>query len=630
MSRQQTGFESQSSGRMAGLILIVLVLAACGAAGEGTTTSDNGTAATGGAAPAKGGTLLLASESDVCAAFDPQKAYCSVNWAFQRVMARTLLSNNGMAALDGGTELHPDLAAEMPEISEDELTWIFKIKPGIMYGPPLEGVEVTAPDFIRAMMREADPNASRGGYRPYYNVIEGFEEFSDGKADTISGMTAPDDSTLVIKLTEPLGDLGYRMAMAAAAPIPPNPDDPDAPLGIAEGHTKDFGRFQVATGPYMFEGSENLDFSVPADEQTPVSGYSPDRSISLVRNPSWDAATDELRPAYVDAIQMDIGATVEDIANKVDAGDIDAGFNADQTPEQLQRYQNDPTLEPRLHVTATDTTAYAVFNLAQPPFDDIYVRKAVNLVIDKEAWRRAGGGDILGEVATHIIPNGLTGQQNADYAPFGTPNNQGDLDAAKEMMKQSKYDTDGDGVCDDPVCEGILTVAYQAEPRPKQVAIIADGMKDLGLTLDTKFVGFYTMYDQCEDPNNHVAFCPTVAWGRDYPDAYTFAPPLFGKDFLEGTNLNLAGATPEQLKKWGYTVDSVPDADPKMDECAKLEGDPRVTCYAELDRYLMEEITPWVPLRFSNWVDIVSERLTNYQQDTWADMMSLDHVAVNG
>ena len=60
----------------------------------------------------------------------------------------------------------------------------------------------------------------------------------------------------------------------------------------------------VASGPYMFEGSDQLDFSVPADEQEPVAGYIPGRSIMMVRNPSWDASTDDLRPAYVDRIEI--------------------------------------------------------------------------------------------------------------------------------------------------------------------------------------------------------------------------------------------------------------------------------------------------------------------------------------
>ena len=79
----------------------------------------------------------------------------------------------------------------------------------------------------------------------------------------------------------------------------------------------------VATGPYQFLGSENLDFSLPADEQTPVAGYEPGKSIQLVRNPNYDPATDGLRPAYPDGFNVSIGGDNNDLYNKVQAGELD-------------------------------------------------------------------------------------------------------------------------------------------------------------------------------------------------------------------------------------------------------------------------------------------------------------------
>ena len=88
--------------------------------------------------------------------------------------------------------------------------------------------------------------------------------------------------------------------MPAAAPIPPLPGDPKARLGIATGHDDNFGRFLVGTAPYMFEGTDLLDFSLPPDDQEPVSGCDVGRSIAdrhlhpplgrraaLVVGPSW-------------------------------------------------------------------------------------------------------------------------------------------------------------------------------------------------------------------------------------------------------------------------------------------------------------------------------------------------------
>ncbi len=241
-----------------------------------------------------------------------------------------------------GVRSSPTSPPRSRRVSADGLTYTFTIKPGIKYAPPLQDVQVTAQDFIRAIEREADPKASSGGYPFYYSVIEGFDDYGAGKADSITGLSAPDDQTLVVKITEPAGDLPWRFAMPATAPIPPNPADPNAVLGVADGHTTNYGRFIVGTGPYMFEGSESLDFSVPAKDQQPVAGYVPGRQIVLVRNPSYDPATDGLRPAYPDRIEATIGGDVADLYNKVDTGEVD--YVADIAPPAnvLQEYATNP------------------------------------------------------------------------------------------------------------------------------------------------------------------------------------------------------------------------------------------------------------------------------------------------
>ena len=198
---------------------VAVIGAACGG-GSGSGTDSPGADA----APKAGGTLHLALISDVQDAFDPQKEYYSVSWEYYRCcLLRTLLSYNGQTTDQGGSELHPDLAADMPTISDDGLTWTFTLKPGIHYGPPLQDVIVTSHDFVRALEREACSRCNVGGYSFYYSAIEGFDEFAAGDADSISGLETPDDSTFVVTLTDPTGDLGYRLAMPAAAPIPPLP-----------------------------------------------------------------------------------------------------------------------------------------------------------------------------------------------------------------------------------------------------------------------------------------------------------------------------------------------------------------------------------------------------------------------
>jgi peptide/nickel transport system substrate-binding protein len=606
-----------------------LVAAACGGDDEGGTgaTGATATGATGELQP--GGTVELAMLGDVSAAFDPQKEYYSVTWAWYRCcLLRTLLSYTGRTTAEGGADLQPDIASALPEISSDGLTYTFTLKSDVQYGDPFGDVSVTSGDIVRALERESDPDASVGGYNFYYNVIDGFEDFGAGKADSIKGLETPDDSTLVVTLTEPAGYLPYLFSMHASAPIPPNGD---APLGAAEGHTRDYGRFLVATGPYQFLGSENLDFSVPADEQTPVAGYVPGRSVQLVRNPNYDPATDGLRPAYPDGFNISIGGDNNDLYNKVQAGELDGVVDGIVPPNVLRSYSTDPTLQPLLHINPSDASRYVSFNLAEPPFDDVHIRKAFNLALDKAGMRTFRGGESVGEIAGHIMVNSLQNNLLADYDPYATPNSAGDVTAAQAEIAQSKYDTDGDGVCDAPECSNILAATDEADPYPDQAALIQQNMEPLGLTFDVKSFERTTMYAKCNEPEAHVAACLGPGWGKDFPDGYTFADPLFGSAgiFPSCCNYQLVGASPELLSKAGYDVTEVPSVDDQIAEANSQTGDARFQAWADLDTTLMEQIVPQAPYLFDNNVDITSARIINYSFDQFSGLAAYDQYAIS-
>ncbi|MGZ4124680.1 MAG: ABC transporter substrate-binding protein, partial [Actinomycetota bacterium] len=298
--------------------VLAIAAVACNGGGGGGASSNATGAPTG--SPEPGGTLLVESNANVATSgFDYQSEYWQLSFQIYRCcLARTLMSYNGLPADQDGTKVFPDLADGEPQVSSDQMTWTFKIKQGIHYAPPLQDVELTADDFVRTINREASPNIA-AGYAFYYTDIQGFSDVQSGKAKTVSGVKALDKYTLQIQLTKPAGDLPYRMALAAMSPLPPNPSDPKAPFGIAEGHNDDFGRFFVGTGPYMIEGQDQLDFSQPADKQQPISGYDPGKHMSLVRNPSWQASTDNLRPAYLDGIDitMSLGAEGAVLEKKV-------------------------------------------------------------------------------------------------------------------------------------------------------------------------------------------------------------------------------------------------------------------------------------------------------------------------
>jgi peptide/nickel transport system substrate-binding protein len=612
---------------VAGLSVMLVIAGAC-------TNPEPASEKTSGPRVERGGTLrvgipeLSLSTPDP---LDPQRFFSPDSWALLRCcLLRNLFSYPGRPTEDGGSELRPDLAASMPEVSRDGLTWTVRLKEGLHYAPPFQDAEIVAQDFIRALERAGDKEAlpDGAGFELYYSAIEGFDEFRAGDADSIAGVEAPDDHTLVVHLNEPAGDFAHRLAMTATAPIPD---------GAAEGHDADYGRFLVASGPYMLEGSEDMDFSLPPNEQVPASGLGPE-SITLVRNPAWDPATDALRPAYVDRIEITLGrsndqGSLRKMSRQVDAGALDLLVNGGPWPQapvrQLRAYQGDPELRDRVFVNSNDSVWYVSINTAAPPFDDLHVRKALNLVVDKAALRELAGGPLAGRIAAHIVPDSLTSNLLLDYDPYATPGHRGDVAAARAEMARSGYDRDGDGRCDGPSCTGAVALAFDDEPWTDQGAVVRENLEEIGIEVDLQLLDQETVFGKLHDPSSKVALGIGIGWARDFINGSNFFIPLFDRASITGgNNISLLGATREQLREWGYDVNSVPSIDDKIKECLPLVGIEQVQCWAEADQILMEEVVPWVPYLSESYVRTVSDRVESYSFDQFTTSPALERIVL--
>src|SRR4029450_10954255 len=211
--------------------------------------------------------------------------------------------------------------------------------------------------------------------------IEGVREFADGRASTIGGLEMPDPYTLRVHLTEITNDLGYRFALPATAPTPPSPADSSARFGAAEGHDDGYGRFLASSGPYMIEGAQELDPSLPPGAQRPVTGLVAGESLTLVRNPSWSRQTDELRQAHVDRLEVRV-VRLSEAWRAIDHGTLDVIYNGAPSPEQLERYESDPELRDRVFRETCNFVAFVSMRLVAAPFDDVHVRRAANYALD--------------------------------------------------------------------------------------------------------------------------------------------------------------------------------------------------------------------------------------------------------
>jgi peptide/nickel transport system substrate-binding protein len=559
--------------------------------------------------PLTGGTLRVAVVANGTEAV-PGAAYYdpAIVWSFSPLyrccLLRTLLSYNGRPIEEGGAELRPDLAADLPHVSADGLTWTFRLKPDIRYAPPLDERVIESADFVTALeyaVRYGDPY-------PMDDIV-GVAEYRDGAVDTIAGLEAPDPTTLVIHLVAPASDLGNRMATSAAAPIPAE--------ALAGREEQGYAGFVVASGPYMYEGAESLDLSDPDAE--PIWSGREGSPVVLVPNPSWDRASDRLRGAYVDRIEVSLAPDPASAAALVDAGDADV-MGEPAPLDILERYRNDPALEGRVFTQSAGRVQYLPLNIAQPPFDDVHVRRAVNLVLDRAAavaaLEEARGQPFV--VANHAFPDNLLSNLLLRYAPYASSDDRGDLRAAQDEIRESTYDRDEDGSCDAAACDDV-PVAVVPETEALFDLVAAD-LAEIGISIVPTDRDIF-------DPREHVAAIVGIGWGVDLPTATNFAGLLLGGGLPgEEANVSLLGATPEQLAAWGYEVADVPTIDASVEACVASVGSAGFECWAEIDQLVMERVVAWAPIGFaiSGW--ITSDRVAAFSADANSVTPALDQI----
>jgi peptide/nickel transport system substrate-binding protein len=364
-------------------------------------------------------------------------------------------------------------------------------------------------------------------------------------------------------------------------------------------------------------------------------------SYVFVRNPQWNPDTDDLRTAYVDQIEITVGGEVQDNLDKVEVGDVDWCIDCGATSATLEKYSTTPELQEgpanfgRINIHPSDALAYTGLNVFQAPFDDVHVRKAVNWALDKEAMWRLVGGPPSGEIAGHFIPPGMMAGLNADYDPFATTDNRGDPTKAMEEMGQSKYDTDGDGVCDDPSCTVTALAVTNDQDAIKALEIMDKSFEPIGITLDIKTLSYNALVGKCSTLADHTAFCQ-AGWGKDYPSPYTFFFPLLDGG-ENGSNYSFMGATSADLEAAGYSgfeTDGdlgAPNITQDIVDCRSLPiGSEQDECWAALDRKVTEEIASQIPRRFPNDIDVLAERIVNYSYDQFTGVGAVDQIAVSG
>ena len=200
-------------------------------------------------------------------------------------------------------------------------------------------------------------------------------------------------------------------------------------------------------------------------------------------------------------------------------------------------------------------------------------------------------------------------------------------------MRQSRYDTDGDGLCDAAACSGVLLVTQSDAPWKTMAPVIAASAARIGIDLDVRAAPASASYDLTSAPGREVPFAANGGWFKDYADPIGFMVLFDSRTILPAGNNNwsLVGLTAPQAKELGiaYPAGGVPSVDADIDRCSALAGQPRADCWLALDKRLTEDVVPWVPYLDASNIDLIGPAVTAYDYDQFSGEAALARAAVD-
>lgn len=330
----------------------------------------------------------------------------------------------------GSMELTPGLAANW-EADVDGLSYTFSLRPGLTFhdGTPLDARAV-AWNFAR-WMDPKDPH--RTDFKAWYEhfgagqPVEGVELPSG----LVQRVEALDERSVRITLNAPFAPFVYALAS-----VPFGFASPDAVKAQGEAYGSDGAHLPVGSGPFRV-----LSWEEDTVQLAPFAGYwaGPPEAPSLRFDVVADAA------ARLEAVSQ----------GRAHGADLPSDF-ADEAP--LVR------LVPR----PARTGAWLMLNFGRPPLDDLRVRKAISMALDREALLPHFGR--FAEPASQLLPEGFLGHSGAIEAPARN------LEMARRLLAEAG----ADGTFKLNIWAPNVARPYLPDP-PGTAQAVADQLKELGL-----------------------------------------------------------------------------------------------------------------------------------------------------
>ncbi|BBM83398.1 ABC transporter substrate-binding protein [Candidatus Uabimicrobium amorphum] len=448
-------------------------------------------------------------------------------------------------------ELKPNLAANMPEISEDGLVYTIKIKEGVKFiddacfktkeNPKGKGREVVAADFVYSLKRHFDPKNSSQGSWLWRGRIVGLDDWGKAAREAgttdyaakIKGLQATDKYTIQITLTEPYPQILYTFAMGFASVVPQE---------AVEKYGKQLTTNPVGSGPFMLKS------------------FNKTKAV-LVKNPTYRKEVfdihyegyDEEKHGFT-GIKALHGKTLpivdtviisfmkQDVArwNSLNKGNeiqfgtipkdqIDNALMSKKPPKVIEK------LAKKFHFDYERESGFvfSVFNMTDPAFgySDDPKRNEMNKALRKairKAFDWQGRIDVfyagIGEPFVGIIPPGISG-----YSEFPKDSITRDVEGAKKLLKDAGWTAENLPVFEYPNAASTTATQFFEQVR--------GWLEEIGYPRKKiKQKEFATFGDLNKSMKERKNIINSYGWGLDYPDAENVMQLFYGPNASPGSN----------------------------------------------------------------------------------------------
>lgn len=474
----------------------------------------------------QGGEMVVAYKDDVVT-LDSAIGYDWQNWSIIKSLNARLMTYEA-----GTAKLIEDLA-ESFSISEDGLTYTFKLRKGVKFH---NGREVKAQDVVYSLNRVVHPK-TQSPAQGFYKSIKGFDEVVAGSADTLSGLSAPDDYTVELVLTAPDATMLHVLALNFSSVIPQE---------AVEKWGDDYGHHPVGAGPFK------------------MTEWVLGQRLVLDRN------ADYFVPGipYLDKITFQFGLDPTVALLKLQQGEVDV-LGDSIPPSRFVEIMNDPEWSKQVKSGSDLQTGYITMNVKMAPFDNVEVRKAVNMAINKDRICKMinNRAKPANQPLPPTMPGYDTGYEGYPYKP----------EEAKKVLAEAGFP------------DGFETELYvmNVDPNPRIAQSIQRDLAEIGIKAAIKSLGQASVIAAGGEPDQApMIWSGGMAWIADFPDPSNFYGPILGCGGAVKGGWNWAWFCDEEIEGMARKADSM--SDPAMQS-------QREDLWRETFIKIMDH-APWVPV----------------------------------